>query len=380
VYLTLSGSIYHLLSGIFKVGISEELELGGAARYNIKNGEYEGLLNMRKITVGLIPALIIFLTLIGGAWDQQVKPKDSRGEFPPDFMGIAGVHGWILAGTPRTFPKEGLPGYVGGGAEIFLQYGFRNLTLFQLVPERGAAPKKSITLEIYRMESPAAAFGIFSTRREGDEPVSPGIKTAHWVEPEKANLVKGNLFVNIVASGCTKAEVEDFAMSLVRQLPAADARRPEAFSCMPEFNLVPGSERYICGEVAAAKESPLLGAAFWGFKEGLAEAYSARYGPGKSKLVLIKFKQPPEDIFDDVLGLFQKSLTDVTMINRINRIMQGRTVFGRRIYFGVKGLHAVIILDEPDQVAASARIDNALDRAAHLRDVESKKSVDEKKK
>ena len=336
---------------------------------------------MRKMTVGHFAVFILCLTLAAApAQEEQVKPKDGWGEFPADFMGMRGVQGWILAATQRTFSKEDLHGYVDGGAEIFLQYGFRNLTLFQLVPEKGAAPKKSITLQIYRMESPAAAFGIFSTRREGDEPMLPGIKTAHWVVPEQANLVKGDLYVNIVASGCTQAEVEDFAMSLTRKLPAADSPLPQAFSCMPEFNLVPGTERYVCGDVAAAKETPLLGADFWGFKEGLAEAYSAKYGPEKSKLVLVNFKQPPEDLFDKVLGLFKNFLTDVTMINRINRIMEGRTVLGRRLYFGVKELHVAIVLDEPDPRIAQTRIEDALDRAIKLREVESKKSADEKRR
>ena len=322
---------------------------------------------MGKMTVGRFAAFIICFTLAAAAYDQTVKPKDSSGKVPPEFTGIAGVRGWVLAETPRTFPKEGLNGYVGGAAEIFLQYGFRNLTLFQLVPEKGAASKKSITLEIYRMGSPAAAFGIFSTRREGNEPVSPAIKTAHWLVPEQANLVKGDLYINILASGCTQAEIEDFAMSLAGGFPAADALPPQGFSCMPEFNLVPGTERYICGDMAAAKESPLLGADFWGFKEGLSEAYSAKYGPSKSKLVLVEFKQPPEDLFNKVFGLFNDALTDITMVNQINRIMQGTTVLGRRAYFGVKGLSVAIVLDEPDSDAAQIRIEDALDRAIRFK-------------
>ena len=325
------------------------------------------MLNARKAGVGCFPALIVCLTLVVAAQGRQTKPEKSLDGVPPDLMGIADIHGWIVAGTPRILTKEGLPGYAGGGAEIFLQYGFRNVTLFQLIPKNETAPKKSITLEIYRMESPAAAFGIFSTGREGDEPASPGIRTIHWVVPEQANLVKGDLYINIVASGCTRSEIEDFTVSLARGLPpTVDAPLPPAFSCMPEFNLVPGTERYICGDVAASKETPLLGADFWGFKEGLAEAYSAKYGPEKSKLVLVEFKKAPENLFDNILGQFNSFLTSITMIDQVNRIMQGTTVLGRRLYFGVRGLHVAIVLDEPDTGAAQTRIEDALDRAARL--------------
>jgi hypothetical protein len=281
---------------------------------------------------------------------------------PPDFMGVAGIAGWVLSGTPRTFTKESLYGYIDGGAEIVLQYGFHDLTVFELVPEPPQAPTgKSVTLEIYRMASPAAAFGIFSTKREGNEPVSPGIKTAHWLGRDQTNMVKGDLYINVLAAGCAEDEVERFMISLDRQLPAGETLLPRAFFCMPELDLVRGSERYICGLAAASNESPLLGAAFWGFDQGLAEAYSVKYGPGASKLILIHFKQPPKNLVNDVLALFNEYLLDVTTINQV---MQGRTVAGRKFYFGWNGPNGIIITDEPDPKVARARIDETLKRAA----------------
>lgn len=308
---------------------------------------------------------------------QQASQDTSQRNLPPDFMGVAGIAGWVVSGTPRTFAKETLYGYVDGGAEIFLQYGFRNLTVYELVPDKPAAKRKGMTLEIYRMASPAAAFGIFSTRREGNETVSPGIKTAHWIGVEQTNLVKGDLYINILSSGCTQDEVETFVFSLDRALPAAETPRPQAFSCMPEFSLLPGTERYICGDVAAANESPLLGADFWGFKEGLAEAYSAKYGPGPSKLILIHFKgPPPANLVDKVLAMFNEYRMDVTILDQI---MQGRTVAGRKFYFGWNGPNGILILDEPDPKAARARIQEALSKAAKRLAENPEKRSDEKK-
>jgi hypothetical protein len=308
--------------------------------------------------------------------DQQPDQKINQRNLPPDFMGVAGITGWVLTGSPRMFPREGLYGYVDGGAEIFLQYGFRNLTVFELVPDKPAGPKKTITLEIYRMESPESAFGIFSARREGDEHVSSGIKTIHWVEPEQANLIRGDLYVNILASGCTLAEVKDFALSLAGNLPPGETPLPGGFSCLPEFSLVPGSERYICGEVAAASESPLLASDFWGFKKGLAEAYSVKYGPGKSRLILVHFKRPQANLVNKVLGLFNGSLVDVTTMDQV---MQGRTVAGRNFYFGWNGPNGILITDEPDPKAARARIEEALKKAAKRLAEKPEKRSDEKK-
>jgi hypothetical protein len=345
------------------------------------NKKHAGLATAVLGTVGLVifaQAAAATDTAIDPAFqDRQDNPQVGQRKLPPDFMGVAGVTGWVLAGPPRTFPKEGLYGYVDGGAEIFLQYGFRNLTVFELAPEKPSAQRKAITLEIFRMESPAAAFGIFSTRREGGEPVSPGIKTTHWIGREQTNLVKGDLYVNILATGCTQAEVEEFVFSLDRQLPEADAALPRAFSCMPEFNLVPGSERYICGPLAAANESPLLEADFWGFKEGLTQAYSAKYGPGLSKLIVLDFKKPPENLLEKVSDLFHEYLMDVSISRAV---MQGKTVAGRRFYFGWNGPHGILITDEPDPNVARERIQEALDKAAKRLEEKSKEKTDGKKK
>lgn len=292
---------------------------------------------------------------------RETGRQKNKIHLPPDFIGVAGIPGWVLAGEPRTFAKEGLPGYIGAGSEIFLEYGFRNLSVFDLVPEKPAAERKTITLEIYRMDSPASAFGVFSMRREGNEQTSAKIKTIHWIGPEQANMVVGDLYVNILATGCTPAEVEDFAASLADNLPPKETSLPDAFSCMPEFSLVPRTERYILGAAAATKESPLLGADFWGFKENLTEAYSAKYGPGPSKLILIHFKQPPQDLAGEVYRLFEEHATDVSISDNI---IKAGTPVGGSLYFGTKGPTGALVLGEPDPNVARARILEALDRAA----------------
>jgi hypothetical protein len=346
---------------------------------------------MKNKRVGLVGAVLVtagFVVFAHGATPAaagagpaaqagQTGQQAVQRNLPPDFMGLAGLTGWVLSGNPRTFSRDGLYGYVDGGAEVFLQYGFRDLTVFNLIPDKAADPKKAITLEIFRMDSPKDAFGIFSTRREGGELVSPGIKTFHWLGQEQASLVKGNLFINILAAGCTQAEVGDFVASLVVNLPAGETPMPEAFSCLPDFDLVQGTERYICGDVAAANESPLLGAEFWGFKEGLTEAYSAKYGPGTGKLVILHFKEPPQDLPGKVFRLFKDHAMDVSISNDI---MQGVTVVGRNFYFGQNGPNGVIILDEPDPEVARAYIQQALDKTAKkLNESKKDKKKDEKK-
>ena len=56
---------------------------------------------------------------------------------PPVMRGIDGVPGWKRTGAPERYNKEGLYGYIDGGAEIVLEYGFRELSVQRFASRRG---------------------------------------------------------------------------------------------------------------------------------------------------------------------------------------------------------------------------------------------------
>jgi hypothetical protein len=60
----------------------------------------------------------------------------------------------------RTFSESSLYGYINGGAELYLEYGFDTLVVTEL---NGGG--SDISVEIYRMKDDEAAFGIFSVSR-----------------------------------------------------------------------------------------------------------------------------------------------------------------------------------------------------------------------
>ena len=60
----------------------------------------------------------------------------------------------------RTYNGESLFGYIDGGADLYLEYGFSGVTVEEFVMLKG-----KYKTEIYKMTSPEAAFGIFSVSR-----------------------------------------------------------------------------------------------------------------------------------------------------------------------------------------------------------------------
>ena len=109
-------------------------------------------------------------------------------------MGVVdGIPGWTRTGPPERYNKEGLYGYIDGGAEIVLQYGFRELAVSTFKPAAAPAAPKEIVLEIYRMASGEAAFGLYSTKLEGGEKGWPGIGPDNWTSPGQACSRQGRI-------------------------------------------------------------------------------------------------------------------------------------------------------------------------------------------
>jgi len=324
-------------------------------------------------TLGIAGAIIVAAACSGG---NDARPGDSvlspaAQDQPAVMRALDGIPGWTRAGDIETYTKDGLYGYIDGGAEIVFQYGFRELSVFKFKPA-GAAPlpaQKELVLEICRMVSGEAAFGIYSTKLEGNEESWPGIESDHWISPGQGGLVKGEYMVNILAPECASREIGEFAAAIEPKIPGKATVRPKGMAWLPPDGMVAGSRRYIKGQLAAQNESPFLEGDNWGFGTaqgagdgtGTAEAYSAKYGvaPAVSKLVIVKLgKSPAENSLEEsVLAVFKEYLNDV---RRDGETLEGKNQAGRWFLFGHKGLFAALVLGDPDRKAAQTRLDAAL--------------------
>jgi len=131
---------------------------------------------------------------------------------PFDVRSIDGIPGWTRTGEVETYTQEGLYGYMDGGAEIVLPYGFRELSVFRFVPATGEA--RELVLEVYRMASGEDAFGLYSTKLEGGETAVPGVRCDSWITAGQAGLAKGDYLVNVIAPDAADGEIAEFAAVL----------------------------------------------------------------------------------------------------------------------------------------------------------------------
>jgi len=289
---------------------------------------------------------------------------------PPVMRGLDGLKGWERTGPVERYNKEGLYGYIDGGAEIVLQYGFRELSVSRYRPAGGAAPGKEIVLEVYRMDSGTSAFGLYSTKLEGGEKTWPKVEPDHWLGPGQAGLVNGDYFVNVLAPDFAEEEIGPFLKAVAGRVPGYGTARPEGLNWLPAEGMMPGSRRFIKGPLAAQNESPFLDGDFWSFAaaedgKDATEAYSAKYGasPFVSRLAVVRLGKAVAGaaVDDGVLGLFNEYLQGV---KRDGAVVEGRNEGGRWFLFERVGAVAVLVLGDPDRAAGVARLEAALALAA----------------
>lgn len=106
----------------------------------------------------------------------------------------------------RTFKGESLYGYIDGGADLYLEYGFSEAAVrgFEL-------GKSKIKVEIYRMDNPEAAYGIFSVSRFRCRN-RPDFASFTCQNKYQLQICKGDYYISITNGSGTE---EDSTISLV---------------------------------------------------------------------------------------------------------------------------------------------------------------------
>jgi len=118
----------------------------------------------------------------------------------------------------RIFTNESLYGYIDGGAELYLEYGFDSLLVNDFTFKN-----HDIRVEVYRMTDPSAAFGIFSVSRFK---CSPGKDLTEFFcrSTYQLQFCKGCFYVSIINSNGTEAEqgiAETIATLLIDRIGGA---------------------------------------------------------------------------------------------------------------------------------------------------------------
>jgi hypothetical protein len=183
-------------------------------------------------------AALVFTGAAPAVAAQATRPAGDSALMPVE----AAVSGWKKADNLRVFTRADLYGYIDGGAELFLELGFDQLTLQKY--RNGA---HEFAVEIYRMTDPAAATGIFLMKR-GKATPDPAFKARHTINRHQLMFTRDRYYVtinNLSGAGQMQAALVTFGTEVAAKLPPD--RLPAELKALPQAGLVPGSERLVRG-------------------------------------------------------------------------------------------------------------------------------------
>ncbi len=183
------------------------------------------------------------------------------------------VPGWTLKDAGQAFEGDDLFQYIDGGAEVYHEYGFARALVQDF--RRGEAV---ISLEIFEMATPAAAFGIYTFKRgPGGEPAAIGAGSS--LEGYYLNFWKGRCLVTLTASNSSAAAVQGLmAVGRVVAGRIENPGEPPALAgALPREGLSEASLKYLRGPLAFYNVCPFFARDVLTFREGVKGDYAAGY-------------------------------------------------------------------------------------------------------
>ncbi len=152
------------------------------------------------------------------------------------------VPGWKLDGPQIRYVPDSLFNYINGGAEIFNEFGFQELTV-----QTYRKGDLEITVELYRMDGSPAALGMFY-QQGGQNQGKPHDSLHIARSPYQWTLQKGAWFIQLNSPANTRGVERDmtvFAELITAQISAEPI---DPFNLLPEENRITGSEFLVRGQ------------------------------------------------------------------------------------------------------------------------------------
>jgi len=141
----------------------------------------------------------------------------------------ADLPGWTIE-KPDLYNDKQLFGYIDGGAELYLEYGFKLVTAW-----RCQKKQQEFVVDVYEMVSPAAAFGIWSISRRTCAGTLPG-STWSCVTPNQILYARGTFLVNITLydkNDDTRESARKIASTLLKRIAGKEFALPPQLSAGP---------------------------------------------------------------------------------------------------------------------------------------------------
>jgi hypothetical protein len=192
---------------------------------------------------------LLWILLLGAGSAAPAAFADAALLPPNGFLQI-----WKQSGNPRVFTASDLYGHIDGGAEIFLEFGFEQLTVQRYKPDFQPGTAKNaadeFAVEIYRMADPVAATGMYLMNC-GREAPDASFMERHTLNQFQLLFKRNRYYVmvnNAEGNDKLRAGMLEFGRYLAARMPAEIPVK--LHELLPAKGLDKNSVRFIRGPYA----------------------------------------------------------------------------------------------------------------------------------
>lgn len=276
--------------------------------------------------------VLVLVTSCGGG-----DVRDSGPSLPAE------VGEWRASGSDEVFDRETLYDYMNGGAEVYLSYDFRRVTV-----RRYFGPNdEEVVLDVYDMGSSPEAFGIFSTSVEDPE---VGLGQGSEFGAGLLKFWKGRYFVSAVNMGVSE-EADSALLDIGRAVDTAmEASGPEPalLATLPKDGLDPRSVSFFHSDVVLNNRYFLASENILQLTDETSCVFG-EYGAGgeDGKLLLVEYGNDAwaAEAMEEFLRVYVPEAGD----DLAHRLENGEWVMVRR-----GGRHLSIVFEAPTRDRAAA--------------------------
>ncbi len=264
------------------------------------------------------------------------------------------IGGWVLQDDPVTYDRESIFDYINGAGEVYRSYAFNQVSVERYQREEA----ETVTVEVFDMGTPHDAWGVFSYAREEEE---TGIGEAFERKGSILCFWQNRFYVCVSADQVGEDPgpvLEEVAGGISQHLPFG-GERPPLVRALPPADLVPLSDRYF-------HLHQTLNYNYYLVRENVlnlspdTDAVLARYAPGSTYLVLIRY--PDESEAAAALSSFREAVLGA------EEVETAEGLDGKFYSSGQEGVYLALVLDGATESAAEALCLIALERLATLQD------------
>ena len=220
-----------------------------------------------------MPLLILFIILLycGCPLSTATENQDQKSDLINLLPLPEEVSGWFPQGEAQYAAGKDLFLLIDGGAAIYQEYGFEEAVHHTYTNRDG----KSINLEIYKMDSPESAYGIYTFKKSA-EGTAVNLGQAGWFESYYLIFWKGNFLITVIALDTDSTTLE--AIRLIARV--VDSKLMPAslnlkiLSCLPAENLQSPGLIYLKGNLALFNQYIFDSRDIFNLQEGVLGRYS----------------------------------------------------------------------------------------------------------